>query len=74
MAYNSAYLSGPFYFGGSGAAQMWMYDDTANVATVIASGYISDGNQRGMQPGDFVVYRKYDSFRRAPRRRSRSIL
>jgi hypothetical protein len=61
MGYDTNYLSGPIYFAGKGAAQMWMYDDTAAVATVIASGYISDGATRGLQQGDFVLYRKFDS-------------
>lgn len=61
MAYNSAYLSGPIYFGGKGAPSLWVYDDTASAATVIVSGYISDGYQRGMEQGDFILYRKFTS-------------
>lgn len=61
MAYNTAYLGGPIYFGSKGAASFWVYDDTALVATVIAAGYISDARERGMEQGDFVLYRKFDS-------------
>jgi hypothetical protein len=61
MAYNSGYLSGPFYFAGLGAGKAWMYDDTAVAATVIASGYISDGFFRGMEKGDLVFYRQFAS-------------
>lgn len=59
MAYNTAYLGGPIYFGSKGAASFWVYDDTALVATVIAAGYISDARERGMEQGDFVLYRKF---------------
>ena len=61
MGYNTDYLAGPIYLGSKGAGSIWMYDDTAAVATVIASGYISDGFKHGMEQGDFVVYRKFDS-------------
>lgn len=61
MAYDTAYLGGPFYFAGKGAGSMWMYDTTDLVATVIGSGHISDGFMRGMEQGDVVFIRKYDS-------------
>lgn len=61
MTYNSDYLSAPIYFGSKGAAQMWVLDTVDLVATVIASGYISDAFMRGMQIGDQVTIRKFDS-------------
>lgn len=61
MAYDTEYLGGPIHFGSKGNARFWVYDDTAEVATVVASGYISDGYDRGMEQGDFLLYRKYDS-------------
>ncbi len=61
MAYDAAYVSGPYHFGGKGSAQMWIYDDTAEVATVVGAGYIATGADLGMRLGDIVIYRKFDS-------------
>lgn len=61
MAYDATQLGGPIHFGGQGTAQFWTYDDTAEVATVVGSGYIATGADYGMQLGDFVIYRKFDS-------------
>ncbi len=61
MAYNTEYLGGPIHFGSKANARMWVYDTTDLVATVIGSGHISDGYDRGLQLGDLVLIRKYDS-------------
>lgn len=61
MTYDPEYLAGPMYFGSKGAAQIYVLDTVDLVATAIGSGYISDAFLRGMQLGDFVIIRKYDS-------------
>lgn len=61
MSYDSAYLGGPIHFGSKGNANFWVLDTVDLVATAIGSGYISDAYLRGMQLGDFVLIRKYDS-------------
>jgi hypothetical protein len=61
MAYDSGFLGGPIHFGSKGNANFWVLDTVDAVVTAIASGYISDGYLRGMQLGDFVLIRKYDS-------------
>lgn len=40
----------------------WTYDDTADIATVVAAGYITGvGPTKGMAVGDKVTYRQFDS-------------
>jgi hypothetical protein len=39
----------------------WVYEDTGPIADVIASGFVSDGAQKGASVGDFVKY--YDTSR-----------
>lgn len=55
MAYTSSTLSlvseGPL----TGAGQTWYYSTTDASATVDASGYITDGGNRGMKVGDIVI-------------------
>lgn len=38
-----------------GGNSIWLYKSTDAIAAVLAAGYLSDGIQRGMQPGDLVL-------------------
>jgi hypothetical protein len=39
----------------------WVYEDTGPLSDVVASGFVSDGAQKGCDSGDFVKY--YDTSR-----------
>jgi hypothetical protein len=43
----------------SSGPQLWEYDDTVASGTVIATGYISDGDKKKMRVGDLVIYRRF---------------
>lgn len=59
MAYDTTQLR--LITGGltSNGPQIWAYDDTVAAATVIATGYISDGDKKKMRVGDVVLYRRF---------------
>jgi hypothetical protein len=67
MAYNTANPPVRINFGGLtsfgateagtdyGGNSIWLYKSADAIAAVLAAGYIADGIQRGMQPGDLVL-------------------
>lgn len=60
MAYDSAFLGGPVWFGSHGKQNIWTLDTADTLATVVGAGYISNGVARGMTKGDIVFVRRYD--------------
>ena len=54
MAYDSDYLAGPNFVGGGSGVQEWTLQTVDGLATVTASGYISDASDRKMTAGDIV--------------------
>ena len=67
MAFDSAYLGGPFNFGGLSQGKFFVYDTADAPATVAAAGYFAEmgagaspARSRGMEKGDQVIVRYYD--------------
>jgi hypothetical protein len=46
---------------GGGPGSLWSYDSDDAHGDVDETGYFSDGGDRGMQEGDFVLVRKTDT-------------
>jgi hypothetical protein len=68
MAFNAAYLSGPLSLGGLAQGKVYIYDSADPLATVIGAGFFAEmgagaspATSRGMEKGDIVIVRLYDS-------------
>src|SRR5688572_29878351 len=68
MAFNSEYLGGPWNYGGLGQQQTYAYDTADPATTVTGTCYFAEmgtraspSTSRGMQKGDQVLVRYYDS-------------
>jgi hypothetical protein len=68
MAFNLAFLSGALNLAGKGQPRLFFYDTADSLATVVAAGYFAEcgagadpSTSRGMEKGDIVIVRFYDS-------------
>lgn len=59
MAYDTKHLRRVLDLGGVVGGSWFVYDTVDALATIYASGYISDALEKGMQKGDVVIVRRW---------------